>query len=335
LDADILRTRLRFGIGHFTLQRPPGDTRTFHERYTDLLSLAREVEDAGLDSLWLTEHHFAADGYLAAQLPVAAAILGATERIVVSPGLLLPLYHPLRLAEDLAALDLMSGGRLVVGIGAGYRREEYAGLGVQFEEAKSRLEETLDILELAATGEPFDHRGPAFQFTGVRVLPPPATRGGFRFVMTGGSEDAARRAARRKAMFMCDPAQSWDEVSRLVALYDALATEPGLDLPVFCYGFISEIDPWAAIRDGFLHLRRTYDAWMGKSAAVSENPSSHRLMMGGRAEVVNQLVACRQRFGDRTHIVLRLDYPGMDRSTVSQAISAYGEVAATVRSLTP
>jgi hypothetical protein len=85
------------------------------------------------------------------------------------------------------------------------------------------------------------------------------------------------------------------------------------------------------MREGFLYLRRTYDGWMGRTEPSSEDPSSYRLLIGSKAEVVEQVLACRERYGDRTHIVLRLDYPGMDHTTVAAAIRAYAEVAATVR----
>jgi alkanesulfonate monooxygenase SsuD/methylene tetrahydromethanopterin reductase-like flavin-dependent oxidoreductase (luciferase family) len=282
----------------------------------------------------MTEHHFAADGYLAAQLPVAAAIAGVTRNLVIAPGLLAPLYHPLRLAEDLAAIDLLSGGRLVAGMGTGYRLEEYAGLGVPFEEAGARLEETLEILRLAATGEPFDYEGAIFHFKGVRITPAFPRPGGPPIVMMGASEAAANRAASQNAMLMCDPAHSWDDVARLVAIYDAERNGPELDLPIFCYGFIAESDPWGRMRDGFLHLRETYDAWMGRALPASRDPSAYRLLLGGRAEAVEQILACRDRFGDRVHLVLRLDYPGMDRAAVAAAIQLYGEVALSVRART-
>jgi alkanesulfonate monooxygenase SsuD/methylene tetrahydromethanopterin reductase-like flavin-dependent oxidoreductase (luciferase family) len=322
---------LRFGVGHFTLQRAPGESRTFQELYRDLLSLVKEADEAGLDSIWLTEHHFAPDGYLAAPIPVAAAVLAATARLTVAPGLLAPLHHPLRLAADLAVLDVLFAGRLVVGFGTGFRREEYSGLHIPFEEATSRLEETLDILDVARNGEPFDHHGPAFHFNGAQVVPAPATPGGLRLVMTGGSEAAALRAAHRRAMFMCDPAAHWNELTRLVGLYDAASSAPDLDLPLFCYGFIADSDPWGIMREGFLYLRRTYDGWMGRTEPSSEDPASYRLMVGSRADVVEQVLALRDRFGDRTHVVLRLDYPGMNRPTVAAAIRAYAEVAETVR----
>lgn len=327
----ILGRRLRFGVGHFTLQRAPGESRTFHEMYRDLLSLVREADDAGLDSIWLTEHHFASDGYLAGQVPVAAAILASTRRLIVSPGLIAPLHHPVRLAADLAVMDGMFPGRLFVGFGTGYRREEYSGLGIPFDEATSRLEETLDILDLARRGEPFDHEGPTFHFNAAQVLPALATPEGLRLVITGGSEAAALRAARRRAMFMCDPAAHLDEISRLVGLYDAASSVPDLDLPLFCYGFVADSNPWGIMREGFLYLRRTYDGWMGRTEPSSDDPGSYRLMIGSSGDVVEQILACRQRFGDRTHVVLRLDYPGMDRPTVAAAIRAYGEVAETVR----
>jgi alkanesulfonate monooxygenase SsuD/methylene tetrahydromethanopterin reductase-like flavin-dependent oxidoreductase (luciferase family) len=314
------------------LQRLPGDSRSHRDIYSDFLYLVQLIEDVGLESIWLTEHHFAEDGYVAAQLPVTAAAAGLTRRVLLSPGLLAPLYHPLRLAEDLAALDLLSGGRVIAGMGTGYRRAEFEGLGVPFDEADVRLDETLDILELAATGKPFNYEGRIFRFHGARVTPSHPRPGGPSLMIMGSSESSADRAARRRAMLMCDPAQTWEEIARIVARYDNQMGNPSIDLPIFCYGFIAEHDPWTLMRDGFLHVRETYDAWMGRPLPASRDAASYRLLIGGRVEAAEKMLAVRQQFGDRVHLVIRLDYPGMDRSSVSEAIRLYGDAARLVRS---
>jgi alkanesulfonate monooxygenase SsuD/methylene tetrahydromethanopterin reductase-like flavin-dependent oxidoreductase (luciferase family) len=85
--------------------------------YAEMLEQARLIEDAGLDSMWVSEHHFAEDGYMPAVLPFVAALLARTERITVATDrLAASLYDPIRLAEDAAALDLMSGGRFLLGL---------------------------------------------------------------------------------------------------------------------------------------------------------------------------------------------------------------------------
>src|SRR6185437_10664707 len=101
------------------------------ELYSSTLDFVREAERLGFDQVWLTEHHFADDGYCPALMPAAAAIAAQTSRIRIGTKvMLMPFHDPLRLAEDAAVVDVISGGRLELGIAAGYRLEEFSGFGI-------------------------------------------------------------------------------------------------------------------------------------------------------------------------------------------------------------
>src|SRR6187397_1080481 len=126
---------LRVGIGLFTGQIPSDSPRTFAEEYRDTLEIVRRAEALGFDSAWVSEHHGTSDGYLPSLLTMLAGFAAATDRIRLGTGVVLtPLHDPLRLAEDAAVVDQLSGGRLTLGLGIAWRPEEFRMFGVPFSE---------------------------------------------------------------------------------------------------------------------------------------------------------------------------------------------------------
>jgi alkanesulfonate monooxygenase SsuD/methylene tetrahydromethanopterin reductase-like flavin-dependent oxidoreductase (luciferase family) len=326
---------MKFGIGMYSTQRPPDSTRTHRELYEDMLRHARLADNLGLDSFWIAEHHFAEDGYAAAVIPVCAAVLGATRRLIAGTSVAIAsFYNPIRLAEDAIAADLLSGGRFVLGLGTGYRPEEFAGMAIAPETDEARLDEIAEILEKAFTGESFTYHGRFYKIPSVAITPAPFTPGGPPIMLAGDGvidRDAARAAERGKR-YMIDPSLPLDEISRLVTLYDAAYKgAPGMELPFFNYGFVSDdSDPWEDIRAGFTYLRQTYDRWAGR--AVREvRRENHRLILGNTKQVAEQVLGYHRMFGDRLHFVLRLDYPGQDPARSERAIHLWAQVANSVR----
>ena len=136
--------RTRFGYGLITCQRQHPDTRSWLELHQEAIELAVEAEQLGYDSVWVAEHHFWEDGWTPSPLPICAAIAARTSRIKIATGLLLaPFYHPLRLAEDVATIDLLSSGRLILGLGIGWQRQEMAAFGVEYKERPKKLLEAI------------------------------------------------------------------------------------------------------------------------------------------------------------------------------------------------
>src|SRR5881409_2839869 len=142
------------GIGLFTAQIPVGSRRTFAREYRETLDLVRLAESVGFDSAWVSEHHGASDGYLPSLLPMLAAFAASTERMQLGTGVVLaPFHDPIRLAEDAAVVDQLSGGRLILGLGLGWRDEEFRMFGQEVGERVHRTVDAVEVLRRAWTGE--------------------------------------------------------------------------------------------------------------------------------------------------------------------------------------
>src|SRR5262249_36558285 len=138
----------------------------------------------GFAGVALAEHHFIEDGYLPAPLVAAAAIAARTRRLHIRlTVLLLTLRHPVQVAEEAALVDILSGGRLVLMVGAGYRENEFAAYGIAREERLGRMAEGIEIIRRCWEEEDFDFEGRFWRLSNVRVMPKPVQRPRPRILM--------------------------------------------------------------------------------------------------------------------------------------------------------
>ena len=318
---------MRFGVGDFSGQLPPGSSVGHAELYAELLDQAELIEEAGLDSMWVSEHHFAEDGYMPAVLPIVASLLARTQRIVVATDrLAASLYDPIRLAEDAIALDLLSAGRFALGLSLCYRREEFAGFGVDPATDERNLEALVPILRAAFAGDQVAPDGAA-----VRVTPGPSSPPGPRLMIAADGEHGAERAGRLADMLMVDPTEPWEVVDEAVERFDRTRGNRDGDVVLFTYGGLSESGAraaWAEVADGFRYMRHNYDRWMGREPTRELPPQHYRLLLGTPDEVAAQAAEYRRRYGERVHLVLRCNYPGMPAAAVADQLRLWGIAAA-------
>jgi len=242
--------------------RSPSWAATPHdEMYRICLEQCAWADEHGVaDIVSLSEHHGIDDGYLPAPFTLAAAVAGATKKIPITvAAALLPLHDPVRLAEQIAVLDLASGGRVSFVAGTGYKRSEFEMAGMTYKDRGAMLEEWIDVMRRAWTGEAFEWCGRT-----IRVTPAPKTKP-HPLIMGGGSGPmAARRAARMRLPFfpgVGDPAlkQVYEEECRAVGF------EQGFCLLPKGPGFIHVTDDperdWAALSKYAWYDADTYRSW--------------------------------------------------------------------------
>jgi alkanesulfonate monooxygenase SsuD/methylene tetrahydromethanopterin reductase-like flavin-dependent oxidoreductase (luciferase family) len=321
---------MRFGVGDFSGQRPPGSPATHRQLYEEMLDQAGLIEVAGLDSMWVSEHHFAEDGYMPAVLPIVAALLARTSRITVATDrLAASLHNPIRLAEDAIALDLLSGGRFVLGLSLCYRAEEFEGFGVDPATDAQRLEALVPVLRAA-----FEGRNGHIDGREVAITPRPSTAGGARLMIAADGTGGASRAASLADMLMVDPTEPWEAVDRAVAAFDSERGDIDGELVLFTYGALSERGAqaaWSSVAEGFRYMRHNYDRWMGREPTRDLPPKHYRLLLGTPSDVAQQAAEYRRRYGERVHLVLRCNYPGMAAEAVAEQLRLWGLAANAAR----
>ncbi len=160
-------------FGTFLLLQSPS-ARSSEEVFNRGTELTQAADELGFHNVWAAEHHFSTYGYLSRPLMYAQHLASQTERIRVGTAVIVvPLHHPLIIAEEIATADLLSGGRLDVGLGRGYQRYEFERLGQDLGESRGRWEEAVDILLLAFSGQPFSYDGKYYQIPETSVFPQP------------------------------------------------------------------------------------------------------------------------------------------------------------------
>lgn len=260
----------------------PTDGTVMSDRYRAALEMTEYLDDKGLHAVQLDEHHVSSVGWSPTPMMTAGMILARTKSVMCMIGaLLLPLHDPIRVAEDLAVLDLVSRGRIVVTVGIGYRELEYAAMGKDWDRRGELLDEALDVLLKAWTGEPFEHRGVT-----VQVLPKPFTQPHPQLMIGGSAPASARRAVRLGLPFSMG-----GNKPEVKEYYEQLCAQQGVPAAVLCPEEAPQIvivdDPdqaWADWGEHFLFEARTYHGWQQpyqRSVVHSEAETAEELRAEG------------------------------------------------------
>lgn len=219
---------MKFGLFH-SVQLP--DPARQNEYYRDALEQVLWAEQLGYDSVWMTEHHFSRHGIVSASLSVLAYLAGLTSRIRLATAVtVLPFHNPIQIAEEAATVDLLSNGRLDLGVGRGYQWGEFYKFNIPMEEADRRFQEAIGVLTRAWTEtEPFDHRGEFWTFNDMTVHPKPVQTPYPPLWVAAASPSSMDRIAANGWNLLVGQGLTFDQVAEQVAYFRGAVGEAGGD----------------------------------------------------------------------------------------------------------
>ena len=328
---------MEIGTGLFTCQRRPDDDRRMADIYEEMLDLGRAIDRAGLASAWVSEHHFAADGYLPGTMPALGALAAVTDEIEIGTCIALaPLYDPVRFAEDAATVDLLSDERFTAGLSIGYRDAEFEGFGVPKDERVDRTRETVELLRAAWSDGPLDHEATFHDVPAEFEVTPTPAQNLPPVVLGGSAKPAVRRAARIADGWIAPSSISIGGVKKRIDDIERVRESEGIEgdfqVYVIQHGFVgeSEEDAWERMRDGYLYLQRTYAEWFAGEPIESlpderVRELKEQAIFGTPDQVIDGIERYRDALGDDIHFIFRTYHPGIGTDEMVTCIERLGD----------
>ena len=262
---------MKFGIYSSIANPPRGDDL---DRCVDqVIAEAQLAEARGFDSCFFGEHHQDKDGFLPSPLIVATAVAAQTRQLNVGTSvILLPLHHPVRIAEDVTTLDIVSKGRITLGVGVGYQAADFQAFGVPMEHRAALFEEGVEIIRKCWHGEPFSFHGAHYTLDNFQMRPAPYQKPAPPLWIGASVPAAIRRAGRLGDAFVSTPSTTLQNTVRAVEIYRQAAEAAG--------------------RQPQVVLMR--DAWVARSQEEAEAVYGPEVMAAYRYYWENQLDEFRQ-----------------------------------------
>jgi alkanesulfonate monooxygenase SsuD/methylene tetrahydromethanopterin reductase-like flavin-dependent oxidoreductase (luciferase family) len=307
----------------------------------NLIEQTRVAKANGFSSVLVGQHFLSEPLQMIQAEPLLARLVAEGEGMEFGIAIvLLAMQNPVIAAEYAASLDWITGGKYILGVGVGYRREEFEALGVPFEERASRFEEAIPLIRRLWTEDSVEHRGEHFTVGGLGASIKPKQPGGPPIWVGGEVLVAVRRAARLGCAWVVPPTMHYDDITKRVDVYKKAQAEAGVShdygQPVIREVVIGETREAAMAAAGpyLLAKYESYASW-GQTAA-SEGPSladrfdefcANRFIIGDEAEVADEIARYRDDFG-ADHFLARLQWPGFGQKGVLDGIERLGRVAA-------
>jgi len=334
---------MKLGI-YLNFQHPESDDPA--RRIAETMEKVRLIRSLGFDSIWAGEHHVTPGFHYFPQLPLLQHIAHAAEGLWVGTNLiLLPLHNPVELAEVGAFMDVITGGKFLLGVGLGYRAEEFAVFGVPLAERVGRLVEGIEIIRRLWSKDHVTHQGRYWRFSDATIRPRPL-QSPHPPILVGAQVDASiKRAAKIADGWLLVPVPTLDELAPQLTLFASTRAAAGLPpaahvCRLFEVGCAPDEDTaYRRVAPWLMAKYAAYASWGlgGVSIDPSASPeqqlrrlAANRFAIGAPAQVADALVA--QHRAGVTHLTMRVSWPGMPQDNILSGIELLGrEVVPEVR----
>ena len=329
---------MKFGI-YSSIADPPRGER-LDLRIDEVIAEARLAEEAGFDSCFFGEHHQDKDGFLPSPLIVATAVAAHTRALNVGTSvILLPLHNPVHLAEDVITLDLVSKGRIILGVGLGYQDADFRPFEVPVRQRVGRFEESVEIIRHCWSGKPFSFHGEYHRLEDLHITPSPYQDPAPPLWIGAGTARGARRAGRMADGFVLTPSVDLATAVELADVYRQAAEREGREPTV-----VLMRDAWVAetraeaeevygpeVIEAYKYYWRNglsdFDSIRSESEITMDNLRGDRLILGDPEECAADFQRWSEAVGS-DYFLLRLRHAhsgGPPHDRIMEAIRLFGE----------
>jgi alkanesulfonate monooxygenase SsuD/methylene tetrahydromethanopterin reductase-like flavin-dependent oxidoreductase (luciferase family) len=327
---------MRLGLG-LSVQHPPDDPQA--TRFAEHLAQVRAARAAGFSHVWASQHYVSAPYTYFQPFPTLARVAAEAGEMSLGTGVvLLPLHAPVDVAEQVATLDVITGGRFIFGAGLGYRDVENVALGVDPRARVGRLEEGLEVLERLWSGEPVSYHGKHFHLREVRISLRPLQQPRPPIWLAANADAGVKRAARLADAWLMNPHTTLTTLERQLTLFhdtrEALGRPPARTVPLIRECYVAP-DMRTALAEAQPFLEGKYAAyrsWEQDKALPSGESFAEefvtlardRFLIGDPERVREEIARYQERLGI-TDLIVRVQWPGMDPARVLRSIRLLGD----------
>ena len=329
---------MKFGIYSSIADPPAGANLAL--KVEEVVAEAKLAEAVGFDSCFFGEHHQDKDGFLPSPLIVASAVAAQTTTLNLGTSvILLPLHHPVKLAEEVITLDIVSRGRFILGVGLGYQPVDFRTFDIPIESRVSRFEEEIEIIRQCWSGERFNFSGEHFNLEDVAIRPLPYSDPSPRLWIGASRAPGARRAGVIADGFVAGPSTDLNSTVSLTSVYNDAAQLSGKN-PVLCLMRDSWVSRTRAeaervygpeVIDAYKYYWRNglneFRQYRSESEINMANMAPDRLIIGEPQEVVEDFHRWKEATG-ADYFLLRLRHAhsgGPSHERILEAIQLFGE----------